>query len=113
MASFEDLYGSPYLKASDVPPEGVRCIIVEVGTEVFHKKGERDKTKILIRVPQFRKQISINTTNGNRLMQAWGDDFEQWAGNVVIVSRHTVQYEGKNTDGILLTPVVKSDGEQS
>lgn len=104
MPSIDDIYGSPWMRASDVPSSGITGTIVECGTERLSPKGQREQTKLSIRLNSHPKPCLVNVTNAKLLAAAYGKDYTQWPGHHVQITVQEVMYGGDLVDGLKISP---------
>jgi hypothetical protein len=102
--SFDDLYGSRFLSASDVKAP-VTATIERIDHESFARPGEPTRVKAVAYFKGGKKGMVINKTNANTLALAFGKKFADWPGKRVTAKAEPTNFGGKPTQGLRLYPV--------
>lgn len=96
-----ELFPSNYLNAKSAGElNGKTLTIYEAKKETI-----RDKAKLLLGFENVEKMLVVNKTNYQILAEAYGDETDGWLLKKVILGIIRVQFEGKLTPSIMLTPV--------
>ena len=96
MANINDVYGSGLLKAEDLVGHGVvKLTISGVATKDFE-----DGTKLIIGFRGKDKQLVCNKTNGARIAELLGNDYDNWVGGEIELFATKVDFSGKRVDAI-------------
>jgi|ERR1700730_7451846 len=83
-------YPSKYLKASDLQGREVRVVISHVDQcEVG------DDTKPVLFFEGKNKGLVLNKTNATNIGDAYGDETDEWAGQVVILYEARTDFQGR------------------
>ncbi len=102
MPDFSSAYrasDSEYLKASDIRnPIPARIVTAELTT---FQSGDSRVVVTLI-TNEGEKKLSLNKTNFSNLVSFFGADSDGWVGKAILVTTHIVQFNGRNTPGILV-----------
>jgi hypothetical protein len=100
---FSETVPSNYLKAADLQGVRAKVVIESVGFDEFQnsKTGKKDR-KVIINFVGKEKGIVVNVTNGNVLVDAYGDDMDGWVGKPVILYAGRTTYMGKPCMGIMV-----------
>ena len=93
---------SQFLKAADLQGREVRVTICEVGSQEFDKDGGGTEIRPFIRFRGKEKGVVLNKTNGHRLIDAFGEDSDDWLEKEIYLYSERVEYKGKPVDGIRL-----------
>jgi hypothetical protein len=101
--SYDDIYGSKYLAASDVRKPFVTTI-EEVDQIDFAREGERKKVKAVLTLKGVSKLAVVNKTNADVLSEAFGKDFPYWEGKRITVKAEETTFQGKRTKGLRFYP---------
>jgi hypothetical protein len=118
MASIHDIYpeqGSDRLKADDLldPATGIfKVIQVTVESlEVvdFSKEGEKAENKIVLSFVGKDKSAVVNKTNAGKIGARYGADYDLWVGKDVIVTGSPKDFNGKQVNGLDITPIMVPD----
>ena len=105
-ANQDEFFPSNYLNAKSAGVlNGKTLIIYEVKKEVI-----RDKLKLLVGFESVEKMLVVNKTNFQILTDAFGEETKDWYGKKVTLGIIRVQFEGKLTPSIILTPVTDIPG---
>ena len=94
MPSYKTAFGS-FLKTEDLQGRPVRVLIEEVGVQDV--KGEHGvERKLVAKFAGKDKGLILNQTNCELLEQIIGsDDYDQWAGNTVVLYPTTTKFGNK------------------
>lgn len=87
---------SSYIKADDVRDEP------RDETIVFVKEGKFGKPDITF---ESGKCLSINTTNTEILIDAYGADSDLWIGKQIKLYLGSIRYQGEDNEAVLIKPV--------
>ena len=87
---------SKYLKADDLK-EGteIRITIDRVAIEAIEREGKAGEDRAVVYFRDKEKGLVLNTTNGKKLVEAYGDSPEAQVGKDVILYRDTVDFKGQ------------------
>lgn len=101
-----ELFPSTYLNAKSAGRyNGKTLTIYEVKIEnIPGRDGQADKPKLAIGFESVDKLMIVNKTNFQILSEAYGDETDDWKQKKVLLSIVRVQFEGKLTPSIMLTP---------
>ena len=96
MPSFKTVFGS-FLKTEDLQDRRVSVTITEVNlTTIKGQEGQPDEKKLAAHFAGKDKALVLNRTRCEQLEAIFGtDDYEQWAGPVVLVPGLT-KFGGKS-----------------
>lgn len=100
MPRLSDLYPSRYLKADDLPEEGIIVTIRSVELE----KMTDGKDKPVIYFDEIEKGLVCNKTNANTIGKMYGDDTDQWEDERVTIFPSEVSFQGEMVDCIRVKP---------
>jgi hypothetical protein len=101
--SYDDIYGSKFLAASDVK-KPFTARIETVDTVDFAREGERPKKKKVLTLKGISKPVVVNKTNADTLSEAFGKDFDDWIDKRITGKAERTQFGGKPTMGLRLYP---------
>jgi hypothetical protein len=89
-----DIFSGKYLASTDIGDREFKLVIE--GTELveFENEGKKQK-KIHITFQNAKKGLLANKTNSMILVDAYGDDTENWIGKEVILYVEPVGFQGK------------------
>lgn len=95
----ENLYGTQYLKTSDVK-NGQKLTIEKV--EYVASKFEKSGKKLGVFFKGFDLPLGLNATNFDYLVDKFGTDTDKWIGKTIAISIEPVKdfTSGKEVDGI-------------
>lgn len=100
MAKLDDIFKSEYLKASDIPEEGLiltiaGCELVELG------QGKDKETKPVLSFKEVDKGLVCNKTNCGTIHKLTGsDDTDDWEGHKIRLITLEVDFQGTLTNAI-------------
>ncbi len=81
-----DLYGSPFLKGSDLQrPVKLTISDLEIGEFTDQKSGAVQK-RVIMAFAGAKKRLVLNKTHANALLAAYGDEMGEWPGKSVILA---------------------------
>ena len=101
-----EAYPSNYIKASDLQGKSIKMTIERVEMEDLGDDGE----KPCLFFKEAKKGIILNKTNSNRVATLYGDETDQWVGNMIEVYPDVTEYKGQTTDCVRLrAPVEQAD----
>jgi hypothetical protein len=95
--------GSSFIGLDDVQGGPFR------GTIAMVEHGSYDKAVITFSTgPRF----SLNVTNTQTLIKAWGDESDDWIGEKVELYAGTVTFKGEPQASVLVRPLERKPGEK-
>ena len=103
MTSYDDIYGSKYLSATDLEAP-VTVTITEVATEIFQRPNAPSQTKAILHFKGAKKGMVVNRTNADALARAFGKTFENWINKRITIRPEQTLFSGKPTMGLRLYP---------
>jgi hypothetical protein len=95
--SFNDMYGSKFLSASDLGNREVAATISDVTTDILtDRQTGQSRTRVILGFTGKAKKLVVNKTNANALKKGCGtEDFNAWVGaKVVLYTADTSMGEG-------------------
>jgi hypothetical protein len=101
-ADVDACYGSKYLSATEVGNRRIRTKIARVRKEPLQQQGGGTKTKFILAFSTLDKEVVLNSTNINTLIDALGKDPAGWKGAEVGIYTEPTKYGGKPTRGLRL-----------
>jgi hypothetical protein len=114
---FNDAYKGSFIKTADLNGKVRRYTIKSIGQEEVG-----DESKVVMRFDEDDRALVVNKTNGSVLKEAWGDELDDWVGNVVLLRPDKTDFQGKRVDCIRVAvpqkkappPVVETEaGEET
>jgi hypothetical protein len=91
MAKLSEVFPSAYLKADEIPEEGMVLTISEVEIKELGQ-GSDKQVKPVITFEEVEKQLVCNKTNAGTIVKLTGsDDTDDWAGHKVRLIAMEVQ----------------------
>jgi hypothetical protein len=103
--SEEDLelcYGSKYLSGTEHGDRKTRTKIARVRKQAMQQQGGGTKTKFILAFTSVDKEMVLNTTNKNALVDELGKRPADWIGAEVGIYTEPTKYGGKPTRGLRL-----------
>lgn len=88
--------GEHFVKVDDVkdgPIDGQIAVI---------KEGKYDKPNIVF---ESGDVLSLNATNNQILMRAYGSDSDRWIGKMIQMFLGVIQYQGTDHEAVLVRPI--------
>jgi hypothetical protein len=95
--------GSSFINYDDVEGGPFRGTIAGVA------HGSYDKAVVTFSSGQ---RFSLNVTNTQILIKAWGDESEDWIGEKAELYAGTVKFKGEETPSVLVRPLERKPGEK-
>lgn len=103
MAKLSTVFPSAYLKADEIPEEGMVLTISEVEIKELGQGADK-QVKPVITFEEVEKQLVCNKTNCNTLVKLTGsDDTDDWAGHKVRLIAMEVQFGGDLVNSIRIS----------
>ena len=98
--SIDDTFSSPFLKAADLPDEGLAVEISEVDFQIFGKGADREKKPILS-LDGHNKMLVLNKTNARTIAKVVGSPrYAEWVGKRITLVRADVEFAGDMVEAI-------------
>jgi len=92
---------SDRLKASDLNGREVRVVMSHVELREFkNQKTGMPEKKYMLFFEGKEKGLVLNQTNQNTLIDYFGDETDNWAGQPIILYETTAEFQGKRTPAI-------------
>jgi hypothetical protein len=111
-SNWDEIYPSKYLKADDLYGQSRTMTIRGVDTEEFNDRGSV-VIKPVLSFLETTKQLSLNKTNKNVLVSAFGKDPQACLGKKVVLFPSTTLFNGRSTPCIRLSmPEGKGEPEK-
>jgi hypothetical protein len=98
-------FPSAYLKASDLNGKKVRIKMDRVEMEDIGG----DHKPVLYFVGTDKKMV-VNKTNANEIIDAYGDDTDDWHGKTIELYEARVDFQGKKVMAIRVNAMLKEQG---
>ena len=92
-------FPSKWLSADDLGTREFTMTIRDVKVENMSPHGEQDN-KPVIYFENAKKGLSLNVTNNQTLMGAFGHESNDWVGKEVILYAVDTQFKGRATRGV-------------
>jgi hypothetical protein len=109
-ADLDACYGSKYLSGTEHGDRKTRTNIARVRKEALQQQGGVAKTKFILAFTTIDKEMVLNTTNKNALVDALGKPPAGWIGAEVGIYTEPTVYAGKPTRGLRLRVLNKPSG---
>ena len=94
-----DAYPSNFVKAADLNGTAHTVIIRTCVYEELGQGNDKEKKPVLY-FEKAQKGLVLNKTNANAIVDAYGDDTSNWAGEPIEVFPTSVDFKGKQVDCI-------------
>jgi hypothetical protein len=101
-ADLDSCYGGKYLSATEVGERKIRTKIARVRKEALQQQGGATKTKFVLSFTTLDKELVLNSTNKNALVDALGRNPADWIGADVGIYTEPTAFSGKPTRGVRL-----------
>ena len=93
-----EVFPSRWLRAADLEPDGEKVTIRKVTMEEI---GEERERKPIMAFDETDKELVVNVTNWNSIVELTGEeDSDDWLEHVIKLVRVKVQYGAKTVDAI-------------
>jgi len=97
--NIDDAFPSKYLKASDLPEEGVQPATIE--KIAIEEIGREKQRKPVIYFEDLDKAFVCNKTNANTIAKITGSrNLEDWTGKTIHLYRAEVEFGGEMVESI-------------
>jgi hypothetical protein len=103
MSSYDDLYGSRFLAATDLKAP-VNVVIDRIEQETFARDGGPSRQKAVLYFKGRTKAVVCNKTNAAMLADAYGKNFSGWVGKAVSIRPENTTFSGKVVKALRLYP---------
>jgi hypothetical protein len=94
--------GSTFLKVDDLRKASRKERIAVVNI------GKYDKPDLVF---ESGKKFSLNATNVEMLINAYGSESDDWVGHVIELHLGQIKYKGDQQDAVLVRPISRSERE--
>jgi hypothetical protein len=101
-ADIDACYGSKYLSATEVGTRKIRTKIARVRKEPLQQQGGGTKTKFILAFTNLDKEMVLNSTNINVLVDALDKPPAGWIDAEVGIYTEPTMFGGKATRGLRL-----------
>jgi hypothetical protein len=108
MNSYDDLYGSRFLAATDLKAP-VNAMIERIEQETFARDGGPARRKAVLYFKNKTKGVVCNKTNAMTLGSAFGKNFSAWIGKSVTITPENTTFSGKVVKALRLYPTAQSN----
>jgi hypothetical protein len=109
MPNINDIFPSKWLKASDLPPQGITVTIATLAME------DVDESKPPMPVLHFHghdKGLVLNKTNGQMLSHIFSDpNTDAWMGKPIMLVSEPVQFQGRIVDAVRVKPATQAPSQ--
>jgi hypothetical protein len=109
MNSYDDLYGSRFLAATDLKAP-TNAVIERIEQETFTRDGGPSRRKAVLFFKNRVKGIVCNKTNAITLGDAFGKDFVSWVGKTITITPENTTFGGKLVKALRLYPAQNNLG---
>lgn len=92
---FTDVFKGGFFKAADLKGKPARLTIANIQLE-----DVGDDRKPVARFEEAEQALVLNKTNAGVLADAYGDETDDWIGQVIIIKPDKTDYAGKRVDCI-------------
>jgi hypothetical protein len=106
-ADVDDCYGSKYLSATEVGNRKIRTKIAKVRKAPLQQKGGTTRSKLILAFTTVDKEMVLNTTNKNALVDELGKRPGDWIGAEIGIYTEPTMFAGKPTKGLRLQVLKK------
>jgi hypothetical protein len=103
MNSYDDLYGSRFLAATDLKAP-VNAVIERIEQETFARDGGPARKKAVLYFKNKTKGVVCNKTNAITLGSAFGKNFSAWVGKNITIKPENTTFSGKVVKALRLYP---------
>jgi hypothetical protein len=101
-ADLDACYGSKYLSATEVGDRKIRTRIERIRKQPLPQQGGGTRTKFILSFGALDKELVLNATNKNALVDALGRNPASWIGAEVGLFTGPTNMAGKPTRGLRL-----------
>jgi hypothetical protein len=108
MNSYDDLYGSRFLAATDLKAP-VNAVIERIEEETFARDGGPARRKAILYFKNKTKGVVCNKTNAITLSSAFGKNFSAWVGKNITIKPENTTFSGKVVKALRLYPAAQGN----
>ncbi len=109
-ADLDACYGSKYLSATEVGDRKIRTKIARVRKQALPQQGGGTKNKFVLSFTTLDKEMVLNATNKNALVEVLGRNPADWIGADIGLFTEPTSMAGKPTRGLRLRVLNKPSG---
>jgi hypothetical protein len=109
-ADLDACYGSKYLSATEVGNQKIRTKTARIRKAPLQQQGGGTRTKFILSFSTLDKELVLNATNKNALVDALGRNPADWIGAEVGLFTEPTVMAGKATRGLRLRVLNKPSG---
>ena len=108
MGNVKDYFTGNFLRAEDCKENDIVTFKAEGETEEITTKDGKTKSVLNydVEINGKVKTFTPNKSNGNKFIEAWGEDDKEWVGKQFTVKLVKVNVFGKVQDSIVAEPLV-------
>jgi len=107
MSSARQYYKIALLSAKVLGKRTITSTINAAYPETVVGSDKTAKDRIIIEIEDGETRIALNKNNANALIEAYGDDYDEWNGKKVRVTTKPETYMGQPTMGLNVQSVKK------
>jgi hypothetical protein len=112
-ADLDACYGSKFLSATETGDQKIRTKIARVRKQALQQQGGGTRIKFILSFTTVDKEMVLNVTNTNALVDALGRNPSDWIGAEVGIFTAPTTMAGKTTRGLRLRVLNKPTGTAS
>jgi hypothetical protein len=101
MVNVKKFVSAKYLSAKNIGDSRGKTFVIDTAFSDIINEEE----KLIIRLNGVDSPMPLNQTNLSILVEAYGEDTDEWINNKVTLNIVKVQYAGNLVDGIQLSPI--------
>jgi hypothetical protein len=107
MPRFSSLSQPRFVSGDEFLPDERRQVIIERAFEETFRNDPDPKPIItLAGADGWQRDLTINQTNGRVLVAAFGDEMNEWVGQIIEVFAVDTEFNGQPRKGVRVAPVM-------
>ena len=107
--TYDDLFGSKYLKTDDLEPEGITVVTIKA-TE-FTPIGPDKEMKLTLSFKELDKALVVNVTNARSISELYTKKIDTWPGKRLALYVQEVNFAGKPVNAVRIKPRIPKAAE--
>lgn len=105
MASIRDLYRKPIMTAKRFKMKEVKAVIIDTYPEMMKNSKPGDMEKLVLELEGQEFRIALNKTNAIALAAKFGEDYEEWKGKTIKITKIPTKFGNDDTEGLKVEAV--------
>lgn len=104
MPSIRDLYRKPIMTAKRFKEREVKAKIIDAYAEMMKNSKQGDPEKLVLELENKEFRVALNKTNALALASKFGEDYSEWVGKTVRITKIATKFGNDDVDGLKVEP---------